>query len=122
MSHGAFENCIKACEDCAEACEHCATACLGEKDISKMADCIRLDRDCADLCRMAAALMSRDSRFAGEFCAMLARVCDACGEECGRHASMKHCAECAAACKRCADECRKMGRNVQPPAGPLAHV
>lgn len=113
MSHEAFANCIKACEDCAEACERCATACLQEKDIASMAECIRLDRDCADLCRQAVALMSRDSRFATDACALLARVCDACGAECGKHTRMKHCQACAAACRRCAEECRQMSKNTQ---------
>ena len=42
-------------------------------------------------------LMSRESRFAPEFCRLCAEVCDACGMECGRH-DHDHCQRCADAC------------------------
>jgi hypothetical protein len=107
MAHQQHESCIRACLECAQECEHCATACLEEQDVSAMAECIRLDRDCSAICFMAAAYMSRDSRFATEICRICADICDACGQECRRHET-EHCQRCAEACERCAEECRQM--------------
>jgi hypothetical protein len=107
MAHEQYADCIEACETCARECEHCATSCLQEQNVKMMAECIRLDRDCADVCRLAAALMSRDSRFASEFCQLCARVCDACGDECARHQA-EHCQRCADICRKCAEACRRM--------------
>jgi hypothetical protein len=92
---------------CAEACEHCADACLGEADVKMMAGCVRLDRDCAEACWLAAAFMSRGSRFAAALRRVCAEVCEACGAECGKH-KHDHCQRCAEACRACAAECRKM--------------
>lgn len=107
MAHERFIDCIKACDACTAACEHCATACLSEGDMKMMAECIRLDRDCADICQLASAMMSRDSKFAKEVCALCATICEACATECAKH-KLKHCEDCAAACRRCAEACRKM--------------
>ena len=102
-----YDECIDACNACADACEKCATACLAENDLKMMVDCIRLDRDCADACRLAAALMSRGSQFARQFCDLCAALCDACGQECEKHRA-DHCQRCAAACRACAQQCRRM--------------
>lgn len=102
-----YDECIEACNECADTCEKCATACLAENDVKMMADCIRLDRDCADACRLAATLMSRQSRFARQFCDLCAAICEACGKECERHQA-DHCRRCAAACRACAEQCRRM--------------
>jgi hypothetical protein len=107
MAHEKFASCIDACVKCGEACEHCANACLSEQDVKKMAECIRLDRDCAEMCWLAAALMSRNSRFAADLCHVCAEVCEACGRECEKH-DVDHCQRCAEACIRCAKECRSM--------------
>ena len=72
-----------------------------------MARCIELDRDCADICAMAAILMSRGSEYAKELCALCAKVCRDCGEECSKHQT-DHCQECATACMKCAEECERM--------------
>ena len=109
MSHEKFQSCIDACYACATACDHCAAACLGEDDVKHMASCIRLDMDCAQICRLAASYMTRDSEFARMMCRLCADICEACGEECGKHA-MDHCQRCAEACRRCAEECRKMAQ------------
>lgn len=107
MAHDLNADCIDACNACADACDHCATACLQELDVKPMARCIALDMDCAALCRLAAGAMARDSEFAKRICSLCALVCDACGEECGRH-EHGHCRDCAAACVRCAEACRRM--------------
>ena len=102
-----YADCIAACQACVLACEGCASACLRESEVTAMARCIVLDRDCADLCALAATLMARDSEHASALCALCAKACDACAQECGSH-KMDHCQACAAACKRCADACRAM--------------
>ncbi len=72
-----------------------------------MAKCIQLDMECAALCYAAAQLMSLGNDKANEICKLCAELCDACGNECGKH-NTEHCRECAEACKACAEECRKM--------------
>jgi hypothetical protein len=121
MAHDQFRSCIEACNACADACDHCAAACLAEQDVKAMAECIRLDLDCADICRMAAAYMARGSDFAHALCALCADVCDACGDECAKHAH-DHCQACAEACRRCADECRRMASAPRAGSGRGAHV
>jgi len=83
------------------------TACLRERNIETMARCIALDMDCAAICRLVSGFMSRGSEFSRELCRLCADVCQACGEECGKH-PMDHCQVCATVCRRCAAECRKM--------------
>src|SRR3546814_9908754 len=92
MTNSMFASCIQACSNCALVCETCASACLREDDVKMMARCIELDRDCADICRLAATLMSSESEFAKEFCALCAKICRACGEECEKH-QVEHCPE-----------------------------
>ena len=111
MAHEQFATCIEACAECADACDHCSTACLQEPDPKPMARCVALDIDCAAICRLATAYMSRGSEFAGSLCTLCAEICEACGEECAKHA-MKHCQDCAEACKRCARECRAMAKSA----------
>ena len=107
MAHETYQECIDACNACAVACNTCATACLHEDDVKMMARCVALDIDCAAICQLAAAAMARDSEFASELCTACALICDACGDECGKH-DMAHCQKCAAACKACAKACRAM--------------
>jgi hypothetical protein len=52
--------------------------------------------------------MSRGSQFTGDICALCAKVCQACGDECAKHDRMEHCRQCAEACHRCAEKCREM--------------
>lgn len=72
-----------------------------------MARCIQLDMECAAVCYAAAQLMSMGSERAMEMCRLCADVCEACGNECGKHQT-EHCQECAEMCHRCAEECRRM--------------
>jgi len=102
-----FESCIDACGNCAAACDNCAASCLREPNPAMMARCIALDMDCAQLCRLAAGYMARDSMFSRVICQVCAEICEACGDECGKH-PMDYCQACAQACRRCADECRRM--------------
>ena len=108
MAHTDHASCIAACNDCADACDHCAAACLQEDDVKIMARCIALDMDCAQISRLAASYMARGSEMARSLCTVCAEICEACANECARHAHMEHCQRCAAACRRCAEECRAM--------------
>jgi len=107
MSHLEHHACIQACTTCAQECHHCADACLGEAGVTPLAECIRLDRDCAALCWLAAAFLSRGSRFADELCRLCADACDACSQECEKH-EHQHCKRCAEACRACSEQCRQM--------------
>jgi len=107
MTHDENQKCMQACADCSTECERCAEACLDEADIQLMAECIRLDRDCADFCRLAVALISRNSRFARQFCSLCAEICETCAAECGHHQA-EHCRRCATSCAVCATACRQM--------------
>ncbi len=107
MNEQQFEACIEACNACAAACDLCAVSCLQEHDVKTMARCVALAMDCAEMCRVAAAFMARGSDLASAICRACAEVCEACGDECGKH-TMRHCKACAEACLRGADECHRV--------------
>jgi hypothetical protein len=94
MGYHEWKSCIDACLECAAICNHCASSCTREEDVKMMARCIDLDMQCASVCYAAAQLMSLGSPQAKELCSICARICDACGTECGQH-NTKHCEECA---------------------------
>ncbi len=108
MTHQQYDMCIKACQVCLLECEHCANVCLHEEDCNDLARCISLDRDCASICALAIEMMARNSPFAKEICALCAKICRACGDECSKHQHMEHCQRCAKACYQCAEACEKM--------------
>src|SRR3546814_20256138 len=86
MSHQKYQHCIEACNACAVECSHCATECLKEEDVKMLAMCIQLDLECAAICRSAAEVMSLGSGYSTQLCRLCADVCNACGEECEKHA------------------------------------
>lgn len=102
-----YQSCIDACLRCAVACNYCASSCTKEYNVKMMATCIQLDMECAAFCFATAQLMSLGSVKAIEICSICADICQACGEECGKHKA-PHCQHCATACSECAEECRKM--------------
>lgn len=95
-------------DDCARVCNADATADLMEQDVEMMVRCVRLNIDCAEICALTSNYFSRNSEFAYPMAAQCAMVCDACAQECEKHADMPHCAECAGICRKCAQECRKL--------------
>jgi hypothetical protein len=107
MSHEKFQSCIDACYECATLCDHCAAACLKESDVKMLANCIELDIYCADICRLTAHFMAKGEKYAGEACALCAKVCRDCADECARH-KHGHCKACSEACSKCAEECSRM--------------
>ncbi|GGO22358.1 hypothetical protein GCM10010980_24350 [Corynebacterium marinum] len=105
--------CITACFECAQTCTACADACLGEDMVAELTTCIRLNLDCADICTATGRMLSRPTdwnvtliRSVLEACRT---ACQACGEECARHAEMhEHCTVCAEACRRCEQACTEL--------------
>jgi hypothetical protein len=62
--------------------------------------------ECAKMCEMSVCGMSSNARFARQYCALCATVCDACAQECAMFKD-QHCQQCAKECRTCALECRK---------------
>ncbi len=98
---------------CQQICRSCADACLGEDSITPLRRCIGLNLDCAALCAATAELVIRQTE--GSYSVMheqlhaCALACQACAEECQKHASMhKHCATCAETCRRCQAHCNQL--------------
>ena len=112
MAHQQFKDCIDACVTCVVACSHCATECLTQEHIGHLAKCIQLDLECAAICRSAAEVMSLGSGFSAHLCRVCADACNACAQECEKHAEMDHCLVCAEACRNCAKTCEEMATPV----------
>lgn len=108
MSHHltkAIKACITACDTCATECGSCFSHMVGKESAN---DCPACCIECAAMCRLSADAMARNSPFQKDICALCAKVCDWCAEQCAAH-DMAHCKQCAEACRRCADACRTMG-------------
>jgi hypothetical protein len=108
MSHEKFQQCIEACNNCAVICDHCTMSCLSEKNVQHLTRCIELNLDCASACRVAVEFMSKGSEYADRYCQLCADICNACAEECEKHADMEHCRHCAEVCRQCAEACMEM--------------
>lgn len=65
--------------------------------------------ECASICRLASCSMSTDSKHAKEICTLCAKICEACGKECGMFKD-DHCTKCSDICKTCATECKSMSQ------------
>ncbi|MDG5471910.1 four-helix bundle copper-binding protein [Jeotgalibacillus sp. ET6] len=108
MGHEQLSELLQAVHDCAAACNYCFDACLNEDDVKMVSECIRLDRECADICAFMEQAISRNSPFTAQLAALCSEICEACGNECQKHADHHdHCRQCAEACFRCAEACRK---------------
>lgn len=105
MSHKTNESLISTLNNCATVCNHCISACLEEEDVKMLANCIKLDIDCAQICSLTAGFFARGSAHAPHLLPECADICNACADECEKHAHMEHCKECAEACRKCAAEC-----------------
>ena len=111
-----IERCIEECLQCARWCSKCVEESLSH-DPAKMAECIRLCHECAPVCDTCVTLLSGNSRFAYQLCAVCADMCEACAIECGKYSNMETMRECAEACRRCAKTCREVAKSV-----PVRHV
>jgi hypothetical protein len=113
----ALVRCIDECYACAPACTACADACVAEEMVQQLRQCIRLDLDCADVCAASGALASRrtgsNEQILRQMLQVCAAACQACGEECRRHAGHhEHCRICAEACRRCEQACQEAMQDV----------
>lgn len=111
--HKEFSDTLTTLDKCIAECNHCFSACLKEEDVKKLARCIQLTRDCADVCQLTAKLLQSGSEVSSDALKLCIAVCEACREECNRHASkMQHCKDCADACRECAEACSKAMSNA----------
>jgi uncharacterized protein DUF326 len=103
---------IDAMSDCAQACTADTDADLDEQDLTEMVGCIRLCLNCTDVCTAAAGVISRPAGYDADVTRPLLQacvaICKSCGDECERHAHMRHCRVCAEACRRCEQACREL--------------
>lgn len=107
MAHERNQSLLESLSQCAVVCNHCATACLEEKDVKMLTTCIKLDLDCAAVCQLTATLVARHSDHAEHLLRECAEICNACADECEKHAHMDHCRECAEVCRSCAEICNQ---------------
>ena len=106
MSHEKHSQLLEALNNCAAECNHCATACLSEENVKILARCIKLDMDCADICTLISRFLARGSEHAQHLLKECAEICNACAEECEKHAHHHdHCKKCAEVCRVCAEAC-----------------
>ena len=108
MGYPDFKKCIDACLACAVASNHCAYECLHSSEVTQRIRCIQLDHECAIICFAAANMLSSGNKWIGALYQECAEICDACAEECEKHAHMDHCKKCAEMCRKCAEECRSI--------------
>ena len=102
---------IDACNECFEACEQCAVKCLHEEDVKPLTKCVEICITCYHACAAASMIMSAESEYTKKLLGLVVEVCEACAEECEKHAGhMEHCRQCAEICHRCAEECRRVSR------------
>ena len=99
-----YLRCIQACQECILRCEECIKGMASEPSHN---DCPVCCHECAQVCQLCVSAMARDSRNVKETCALGARVCEWCAEQCGSH-DHDHCQRCAESCRACATECREI--------------
>ncbi len=102
---------IADCNACTNVCRQCTYACLQEPDIKKLLACIKLTTDCARITELAVKCMIADSAYIKQTCKLCAEICNACAEECEKHAHMEHCKLCATDCRTCAIICLEISKN-----------
>jgi Domain of Unknown Function (DUF326) len=106
-SNPTIERCIEECLQCLRWCSACVEESLTH-DPSMMAECIRLCHECTPVCGACVTLLSGNSRFEYQLCAVCADICDACAAECGKYSDVATMRKCAEACRRCAEACREV--------------
>ncbi len=63
--------------------------------------------DCADVCQVAATFMMRGSHRHIEMCAVAARICRDCAEQCDG-TNVEQLRKCVEACRACEANCREL--------------
>ena len=112
LDPAAIARCIDACLSCAQACTACADGCLAEDNPSNLAHCIRLDWVCAGACEALTRALSVRAGHTETLESLLRAsrtACDACAEECERHAAHhEHCRISAEECRSCERACEEL--------------
>ena len=111
-----IERCIEECLRCVRTCSACVEEGLTH-DPAKMAECIRLCHECVPVCGTCVTLLTGNSRFEYQLCAVCADICEACAAECGKYPDMETMRNCSEACRRCAKTCREVAKS-----GPVRQV
>ncbi len=109
MNHLNFKTCIDACLAAVLAAKNCATECRDEPQRKMLEHCIRLDDSCVQTCFFTMEAMTYENQFVAQIAQLCAYACNACAEECEKHAH-DHCQKCAEACRECAIECEKISK------------
>ncbi|MEK2646240.1 four-helix bundle copper-binding protein [Bdellovibrio sp. BCCA] len=108
-SHAGMEECIANCAECFQVCTRLIPHCLHLGGEHAGAEHINLLSICAAICETSVRFMLAESEFHEDTCAVCAKVCDACADDCeridGGDYMMKECIEI---CRECAESCRKM--------------
>lgn len=98
--------CIETCLSCYRTCTSTAmTHCLEVGGKHTEPRHFRLMMACAEICRTAAHVMLLDSPHHKQTCAVCAKICKDCADDCERIGDMD---ACVAACRACADSCSRM--------------
>jgi hypothetical protein len=105
-----IERAIEDCLQCLHWCSACVDAAL-TSDPSAMAGSIRTCHECAPVCGLTASLLSSNSLFARQLCALCAEICDTCAAECEKHTHVETMRKSAEACRRCAKACREVNQS-----------
>lgn len=109
MNHLKNQSIIDALNKCISVCNHCSFACLDEDNLKMLVNCIKLDIDCAAICTLTASLLARGSEHGKHLIKECIEVCNACANECEKHADHHdHCKTCAEACRACIVACTSL--------------
>ncbi|AEE46179.1 four-helix bundle copper-binding protein [Cellulomonas fimi] len=109
---------IETVTTCAQTCTACADASLSEEMVADRRRCIRSDLDCADICDATARVLSRltsvDTQVTRAQLDACITACQACGDECERHAEMhEHCRIWTEACRACEAACSELADAIR---------
>lgn len=96
---------MKSLQDCAMMCEQMCTLLLEKADVASRNIQLRLLRDCADICDLCMKYIARHSMYAKSLCHFCSYICEACGNECLKHADHES-RMCGQMCLECAKDCR----------------
>ena len=104
MLKSSYAECIEVCQQCLIDCKVCLAEMAGKKSMN---DCPYCCVQCIEVLQASIGLMAVGSKFAAEHCALCAKICEYCAEQCAAH-DHEHCKRCAESCRKCAEMCRSM--------------
>ena len=100
-----YQSCLDACVDCLIDCKVCLAKMAGMKSMN---DCPYCCIQCIATLEATISLLAAESDLSKEQCAVCAKACQFCAEQCAEHTDHAHCQKCAESSRRCAEECRRM--------------